>query len=196
MPLAKYGQMQYFGRKLWSSAVSLKILQNAIQTHWPCVNRTHQSKVITKSHSSQLQFSSLATLLAKKKVMSTLPWLTVKNARSICVRNTGEHTAKPGWPRGTLSSMSEIWGWLTKYKSLRSPFFLRSTFLLRSPFLWWSRLCQKCEHGEHDILPFEHPRGKRSLIWLNKYCRPNNNKVKVPNPLEYWTVHQHHSLMK
>ena len=27
-----------------------KILQNAIQTHWPCVNRTPQSKVMTKSH--------------------------------------------------------------------------------------------------------------------------------------------------
>ena len=26
---------QYFGRKIWSSGVSLKILQSAIQTHWP-----------------------------------------------------------------------------------------------------------------------------------------------------------------
>ena len=27
-----------------------KILQNAVQTHWPCVNRTPQSKVTIKSH--------------------------------------------------------------------------------------------------------------------------------------------------
>ena len=27
-----------------------EILQNAVQTGWPCVNRTSQSKVVTKSH--------------------------------------------------------------------------------------------------------------------------------------------------
>ena len=49
LPLAKYSQVRYFGRNIWSSGVSLKILQNAVQTRWPCVNKTQQLKVITKS---------------------------------------------------------------------------------------------------------------------------------------------------
>ena len=51
--MAKYAKYAYLGAHLGARNIVMwgvpeKILQN-VQTHWPCVNRTPQSKVMTKS---------------------------------------------------------------------------------------------------------------------------------------------------
>ena len=49
--MAKYAKYAYLGvRNMVTWGVPEKILQNAVQTHWSKVNRTPQSKFMTKSH--------------------------------------------------------------------------------------------------------------------------------------------------